>query len=150
MFPGDITHGASFLHLEDLADAIFLAVQKRKELPKEFIALVGEEEVLSYDYLQRTINKLLFGKELKTTRIPKWFAKFGAWVQCHIPGKESFIRPWMIDFADDNYDIDISRIKKALLWQPKRSLRNTLPIMIENLKQDPEAWYKMNGIKYKG
>jgi nucleoside-diphosphate-sugar epimerase len=150
LFPGDVTHGASFLHLEDLADLIFLAVQKRKELPKEFIALVGEEEKLSYDYLQRTINKLLFGRDLITSRIPKWFAKFGAFVQCHIPGKESFIKPWMIDLADDNYDVDISKLKQTLHWQPKHSLRTTLPLMIEHLKRDPAAWYKMNGIPYKG
>jgi nucleoside-diphosphate-sugar epimerase len=150
LFPGDITHGASFLHLEDLADVIFEAIQKRKDLPKEFIALVGEEEVLSYDYLQRNINKQLFGKELKTMRVPKWFAKFGAWIQCHIPGYKSFIRPWMIDLADDNYDIDISRIKKALQWKPKRSLRSSLRVMIESLQKDPERWFKLNGLKYKG
>lgn len=146
-FPGDTSHGASFLHLEDLADLIYLTVQKRKELPQEFTALVAEEETLSYDYLQRTISSYLFGKEIKTIRIPKPFAKMGAWVQCHIPGKTSFIRPWMIDLADDQYDIDISRVKKTLNWQPKHSLRKTLPIMIENLKKDPARWYKMNGLQ---
>ena len=53
----------------------------------------------------------------------------------------------MIDFADDNYVLDISLAKKQLGWEPKRSLKETLPLMIEALKKDPDHWYKTNGLK---
>lgn len=146
MFPGNLKHGASFLHLDDLADAIWLAVNKRKNLPNEFIALVGEEETMSYDAIQRQISFLLYRKEMRTLSVPKWFAKLGAAILDKI-SKNAFIKPWMIDLADQNYILDISRIKKTLDWYPKRSLRSTLPLMIAFLKKDPVSFYKANGLK---
>ena len=137
LFAGNIHNGASFLHMDDLVEAILLCVEKQKELPPELILLLGEPVTLSYDTLQREISRLLFGKEIKTFSIPKWIAKIGSFIENHIPfGPKPFIKPWMIDFADDNYVLDISLAKKQLGWEPKRSLKETLPIMIESLKKD--------------
>ena len=145
LFSGDINHGAAFVHMDDVIDAIALAVEKRKELPKETPLLIGEPKTLSYDQLQRTISRLLFNKEIRTFRVPKKIAKLGAWVQCLFAFKKKpFIRPWMIDLADDHYEMDISKAKRLLGWAPKHSLEKTLPIMIEDLKKDPEKWYKIN------
>lgn len=150
VFSGDISHGASFVHMDDLVDAICLAVDKRKELPKETVLLIGERNTLSYDELQRRISKLLYNKEFTTFRVPKLIAKIGSWIQCHIPFmKKPFIRPWMIDLADDHYELDISRAKQLLGWTPKRSLEQTLPIMIKDLKSNPQAWYKFNQLETK-
>jgi hypothetical protein len=44
-----------------------------------------------------------------TPQIPKSPAKAGAWLQDQIPGEEPFIKPWMIDLADDHYALDIHR-----------------------------------------
>lgn len=148
LFPGDITHGASFIHMDDLVDAIVTAVQKRKQLPPDLVLLLGEPKTLSYDDLQKSISKLLYGKEFKTYRIPKMVAKIGAYLQNHIPFlPKTFIKPWMIDIADDNYALDISNAKKYLGWEPKHSIETTLKIMIEDLKKDPAAWYKKNHLK---
>lgn len=145
LFSGNIHHGASFLHMDDLVDAINIIVRKRKELPSELVLLLGEPKTLSYDDLQKIISRLLHGAELKTWRIPKWFAKLGAWVQGLIPFvRKPFIRPWMIDLADDHYELDISLAKKVLGWELRRSLEGTLPVMIEELKKDPQRWYKVN------
>jgi nucleoside-diphosphate-sugar epimerase len=150
LFSGDPCHGASFVHMDDLVDAIELAVDKRNELPPEVTLLIGEPKTLSYDELQRRISCLLFDKEFSTIRVPKLIAKIGSWMMCHNPlMKKPFIRPWMIDFADDHYELDISRAKRLLGWEPKRSLEETLPIMIQNLQQNPDAWYKMNQLEQK-
>lgn len=148
VFPGDISHGTSFLHLDDLTDAIWLAVQKRAELPEETTLIIGESRTMSYDALQREISKLIDGKELRTVRVPKWFAKAGAWVENHLPfmGKTS-MEPWMIDVADDHYELDISRARMLLGWTPKYFVGSALPIMIEFLKRDPRAFYKINNLK---
>lgn len=144
-FSGNTGHGASFIHMDDLVDAIALAVEKRKELGPEAVFLLGEKKTLSYDALQRKISSLLFGKEFRTWSLPKWLAKMGAWAQCLLSFKHPpFIRPWMIDLADDHYELDISKAKSKLQWEPKKSLEATLPKMIEGLKQDPAKWYKVN------
>ncbi len=147
LFAGDIDHGSSFVHMNDVVDAIAIAVEKRKELPSELVLLIGEAKTLSYDDLQRGISCMLTGKELETYCVPKWFAKLGAFLQCLIAFRHKpFIRPWMIDFSDDHYELDISRAKKILGWSPKHSLEETLPIMIEDLIKDPIHWYKKNGL----
>lgn len=143
LFSGDITHGSAFLHMDDLVEAIALAVDKRKILPPELTLLLGEPITLSYDELQRQISRLIYGKEITTYRVPKIVAIAGSWVQCHLPGLPApFIKPWMIPLADDHYALDISRAKKFLGWEPKRTLSNTLPIMIDELKRDPSTWYQ--------
>ena len=51
----------------------------------------------------------------ETAQIPKAVAKGGAWVQDRIPGIEDpFIKPWMIDLADDHYALDIPRARALL------------------------------------
>lgn len=147
-FPGNLNAGASFMHMDDLVDALIKCVELRKELPKETVLLLGEEKMLSTDQLQRKISKLIRGKEMKTYPIPKIVAYLGAWVQCHIPFMaKPFIRPWMIWLADDNYDLDISKAKKLLKFEPKHSIEDSLEIMIKDLKKDSKAWYKANGLK---
>jgi nucleoside-diphosphate-sugar epimerase len=145
LFSGDIHHGAAFLHMEDLIDAIELAVLNRKHLPPELTLLLGEPKTLSYDQLQRKIAFLVHGKEFKTWQIPKPIAKLGAWAQGLIGNP--FIKPWMIDLADDHYELDISLARKELGWVPKHSLEATLPKMIDELNADQEAWYKVNQLK---
>lgn len=147
VFPGDKTHGASFIHMDDVVDAICQSISMRKELPDATTLILGEYKTLSYDYLQKNISKLLYGKEINTLWVPKFLAKIGAWVLNHIPFINfSFIKPWMIDLADDHYEFDISRAENVLKWKPKHSLDLTLPIMIDLLKKDPIAWYKINGL----
>jgi UDP-glucose 4-epimerase len=144
-YPGDLSHGNVFVHLDDLYDAIILAVDKRKELPKDVTINLGDPETLGYQDLQNIISNAINGKDWKTYMIPKALAKAGAWMQ-GIFG-DPFIKPWMVDLADDHAEIDITRAKNLLGWQPKHSLRETLPKMIAFLKADPKAFYKVNKLK---
>ena len=154
VFPGDIMRGQSFLHLDDLVNALALTVQRRAELPPETVLLLGEPETLSYDELQREFGRLIHGPqtEWETHRIPKAIAKTGAWFQDLPPveavtGAEPFIKPWMIDIADEHYALDISHARALLGWEPEDSLRATLPKMVAALKADPPDWYRRNGLE---
>ena len=146
IFSGDITHGVAFVHMEDMVEALVLAVEHRKELPQLTTLLIGESETLSYDELQRTISRQLHGQEWRTYRIPKTLAKLGCWLQNLLPGADPFLKPWMIDLSDDHYAFDISRARTLLGWEPRHSLRNTLPKIINGLKFDPVGWYKENNL----
>jgi len=147
LFAGDLSHGSDFMHMDDLVEAIYNCVDKRKELPPESVFIIGEGTTYSYEYLQKRMSALLFENEIHTHALPKPIAKVGAWVESHTPfTKGSFIQPWMIDLADDHYELDISKAEKVLGWTPQHSLDKTLPIMINDLKNDPIAWYKKNGL----
>jgi nucleoside-diphosphate-sugar epimerase len=144
VFPGHISHGQSFVHLDDLIDAFVYTIERRQALPDSMTLLIGEPDVVSYDELQHQFARFIHNEpEWETRQIPKALAKTGAWVQDMIPLVEDpFIKPWMIDFADDHYALNISRANETLGWYPKRSLRDTLPNMIAALKRDPDQWYR--------
>jgi uncharacterized membrane protein len=136
--------------MDDLVDAIERVVERRAALSPELAILLGEPEALSYDELQHTIARLIRGASKETIAIPSVlapFAKAGAWLLDHVPGQEGFIKPWMIDRANDHYALDITRARTVLGWEPKRSLRETLPKMIAALKKDPLGWFRENDLK---
>jgi len=144
VYPGDTARGQAFIHRDDLTDVLERTIERREQLPPETVLLIGEDDTVSYDELQRTISRLLHGEEWDTQQIPKVIAKAGAWLQDVMPGEDPFIKPWMIDLADDHYALDITRARELLGWQPRRSLRATVPEMIARLKRDPRAWFEEN------
>lgn len=149
VYPGDTSRGQAFVHLDDVVDALVRTVERRQSLPPETAFLIGEPETYSYQQLQRRFGQLIHGEDDWTTQsIPKAIAKTGAWVQDKIPGlEEPFIKPWMIDRADDHYELDITRARSILGWQPKHRLIDTLPHMAEALLQDPAGWYQRHGLE---
>lgn len=146
LYPGNLKHGNPFLHIEDLVDAYELSIGKVNQLPKYFVVNIGEDNTIPYGVLQNMISQVLDHKDYSVFRIPKWVAKTGAWVENKLPGFDSFIEPWMIDLADDNYELDTSFARKEIGWKAKHFLGTSLPVMMELLKTDPLKWYKMNGL----
>jgi nucleoside-diphosphate-sugar epimerase len=142
VFPGDTSTGQAFVHLEDLVEALASTVDRRATLPQEATLLIGEAETPSYDALQRLISRTLHGEEWETRQIPKAMAKAGAWLQDQVAGEEPFIKPWMIDLADDHYALDISRARALLGWMPHHGLLETVPRMLRALQVDPAGWYR--------
>ncbi len=145
LYSGDIDVRQSFVHLDDVVSAFELCVSNKEKLGEYEVFNVGEEDALSYDETQRIIAEELFAENWPTLDVPKPIAKAGAWVEDKLPTHEKpFIKPWMIDHADDKYEIDCSRARTILGWEPKFSLRETLPKMLEGLKVDPKRWYEVN------
>lgn len=144
-FPGDKSSGQAFIHLHDLIECFRHTIRRRKELAPYEVLLIGEEDVMSYQDLQETLGELIHGKQWPTIRIPKVLAKAGAWAKEALAGDEGvFIRPWMIDLADQNYPVNLHRSRERLGWEPQHRLRQTLPEMVRNLQSDPRHWYQQN------
>ena len=144
-FPGDSDAGQSLVHLDDAVDAIARSVERRDTLPEEVAILVGEPDPPSYASLQDEIGERIWGDEWPTIRVPEPMAKAGAWVQEKV--SDGFIRPYMIELADDHYALDVSRAQELLGWTPRRRLMGTLPGMIRKLGEDPAAWYRANDLE---
>jgi nucleoside-diphosphate-sugar epimerase len=153
VFTGELSHGQAFLHIDDLLDAIVRIVQRRNELPAETTLLLGEPSTMGYEALQNDLGFLIHGETWSTETVPKIVAKTGAHLQQQmenfIPdsidkGEKPFIKPFMVDLADDHFELDISRARTLLEWAPKHSLRDALPGIVKSLKIDPLGWYKRN------
>lgn len=148
LFPGDASHGQPFVHRDDLVECFRRVIQMRSTLGDHEIFLIGEPEVATHAALQEEIGRLVHGREWPTLRIPKLVAKVGAWAKDKLAGEGgSFIKPWMVDLADDHYPIEIRRAREKLGWNPRHHVLGTLPEMIRRLKADPAAWYRRNGIE---
>ena len=51
-FPGDASHGQSFIHLEDTVEALRICLERRAVLSEYEGFLLGEEDTMSYADLQ--------------------------------------------------------------------------------------------------
>ena len=152
--PTDI--GQSMLHREDMLDAFRRVVDRRRQLPPDTAILIGEPQAMGYDALQDELGYLIHGAEdWPTLRLPKAAAVAGAWAQDKLEpvvpdaldqGERPFVKPFMVRMADDHYDLDISRARALLGWEPRHRLKDELPAMVARLKEDPAAWYKANSV----
>jgi nucleoside-diphosphate-sugar epimerase len=147
VFPGDTDAGQSFVHLDDAVESIRLCIDRRGQLPPVLPLLIGEQDVMSYRELQNALGELIHGQQWPTIQVPKVIAKAGAYVQDLLPGSDPFIKPWMVDRADDHYAIDATRAEQMLGWRPKHSLRQTLPKMVRALTADPAGFYQLNKLE---
>ena len=144
VYPGMLCAGQSFVHVEDLADAVARVIERRADLPPELPLLIGESDVLGYEEVQDVIGRALHGEGWSTIRVPERVAELGAWLQTKVLGSEDFIKPWMVEQASSHYVLDTSLARRLLDWEPKHSLRGTLPKIVDALKRDPPGWYAAN------
>jgi len=144
LYPGMLCTGQSFLHIDDLTEAIARLIDRRQRMPSELPLLVGEPDALGYGEAQDIIGKAMHGEDWETIRVPKPLAQAGAWLQSKVFGSEEFIKPWMVEQSNNHYVLDVSRARDLLDWRPKHSLRETLPRIVRVLKRDPMGWYKTN------
>ena len=145
LYSGDISVRQSFVHVADVVKAFDLVVQHAADLPAESTFLIGEPDAMSYDEMQKQIGSILHGENWETYSVPKPIAKAGAAIECALPLPEKpFVKPWMVDRADDNFELDITRARTVLGWEPDQRLVRVIPKMLEGLKIDPLKWYRIN------
>lgn len=155
LYAGNIEAGQSFIHKKDLLDLVKKSIKHRNDLPEKEIILAGEPDVVSYKQMQQYITDLIHDEKTELINIPEPFAKAGIWLEEKLEplvpddfdqGQKSFIKPFLMDLSSDHYDLDITKAKKQLNWQPKYQIKKTLPKIIQDLKNDPEHWYETHGI----
>ena len=156
VYSGSMSVGQAMLQRNDMLDAFRRTVDRRKQIPSGTVILIGEQEAVGYDTLQDEIGYLIHGAEdWPTLRVPKTVAAVGAWAQDKIEplvpdaldqGERPFVKPFMVRMADDHYELDISRARELLDWEPRHRLKHELSAMIAALKKDPAGWYKANRI----
>ena len=66
-----------------------------------------------------------------------------------ITGNMPFERSWMADYIDLKLDMDASRTRRLLDWEPDKNLHilKRIPNMIQNLQDNPKEWERRNTLK---
>ena len=144
-YSGDTASGNAYVHINDVVDAIRLTIEQRHQLAPETVFNIGEEKPVNYGEIQETTGQVLYGTDWTTIELPKLLAKAGAYAQDLVG--DAFIKPWMIDRADDHYELTIDKARQQLNWQPRYTLITTLPTIIKNLQANPLIWYKENDLE---
>jgi hypothetical protein len=81
--------------------------------------------------------------------MPRALAVPGMWAREALGralGQPPFERLWMADYIDMKLNVDSTRTRERLGWEPHPRLRilGRIPFMIENLKNDPLEWHRRN------
>lgn len=147
-FPGNPHRGLTFIHLEEAAKAYLLAVERIKEPGQRVRLLLGEEKPLTFFEIREFVLKEWLGlSHWPLIRLPKSWVWLGAWVLswlAKLQGKRRFVQPWMIPFAEEHFEFDLSETQQKLGWSPKRSLGNELPKILRWAKTHEEEWLTIN------
>lgn len=149
LFPGHEDRGQPFIHIDDTVAVFRRVIERRVALDDYEVFLIAEPELMTYGELQDRIGQLIHGKDHWTTlRIPASVAKAGAWIKEKLTSEELFIKPWMVDLADTHLPVSTAPAQERLGWQAQKRLSATLVKMIENLKADPERFYRENKLSH--
>lgn len=149
VYPGDMDGGQPFLHVNDLIGCLRCVIERRRELEEFELFLIGEEDVMTYGERQERLGELIHGVKWRTVRVSKTAAKAGAWLRKKVTLRKSqdpLTKPWLIDLAGQHYPVDIHRARERLGWQPRHTLRETLPEMAKRFEQNPKRWYETNNL----
>jgi len=106
--------------------------------------LLSEPERMTTRELQDALGWMIHDEKWDTYQIPHRLARIGASLEEEVFEEDPFIRPWMVESSGDHYELDLSRARELLGWEPKHSLRDTLPRIVASLKADPPTWYRTN------
>ncbi|MCO6429792.1 MAG: NAD(P)-dependent oxidoreductase [Deltaproteobacteria bacterium] len=146
IYPGDLESGQALVYIEDLTDAMRSTITCRDRLPPSVTILIGEDETLSYDHLQRLLGYHIHGEaDWETARIPFVVAKVGAWMRVRLSkDMKPLNSPWITNLAGSHYALDTGKAARLLGWRNRRSIRRILPEIVRFLKANPRSFYKTN------
>jgi dihydroflavonol-4-reductase len=144
-YPANADRGLTYVHVEDAAEAFALAL--RIEARGHHRYLVGEPEAVPYAVIRGETLRAFTRWPLPLVWVPRFLAYWGAWVLCAFGkafGKPPFLQPWMIRFAGEHFEFDLSETERGLGWRPTRSMARVLPKMLGAKKTAPRQWYERN------
>ncbi|MEM1023623.1 MAG: NAD(P)-dependent oxidoreductase [Myxococcota bacterium] len=142
-YPGPTDRGLTYVHVEDVARAFERALVVGRGSNGVMRQLVGEDAPVTYQQIQDTASEIFHGNKGTVLRVPRILAKTGAAVLGAV-GSEDFIKPWMIDFAGEHFEFDLSSTRSVLDWNPRHDLQLELAPMIQRAHGDPERWRTLN------
>jgi nucleoside-diphosphate-sugar epimerase len=138
-----------YLHVRDGATFIMRLLERRYQLEPMEVLIAGEDGAVSHLELYRAATAHVDGTPRRPIHLPRPLCKPGIWARDLIGravGARPFERPWMADYVDRRLEIDASRTRARLGWEPtpRLSLLARLPFLIEHRRENPFEWYRRN------
>ncbi|HXN49785.1 MAG TPA: NAD-dependent epimerase/dehydratase family protein [Bryobacteraceae bacterium] len=125
----------SYIHVKDLAEAIWLAVSSEAAAGRTYF--VANPEPVSWTAFAQTAAAIM-GRRVRTLGVPAWLAYLAGWCAegvSRLSGKPGIVsRQKIIEARCRYWTCDPTRARQELGFQPARGLREGL--------EETLAWYK--------
>ena len=146
-YPGPADRGLTYVHVRDCARAFDEAIQRFRGTDGDHRFLIGETGPVTYAEIHTRASLAFHGKDLPLFRIPKLLAKTGAHVLDGLGkliGKRRFVQPWMVFFAGEHFEFDLSHTRDGLGWEPTVELHDRLDRMLDFAAHHHDLWRAIN------
>lgn len=134
-----------YMHTQDLISFYLRVIDMHAELNPGEILQASPSGCTTHLELYKEVTRLYFGNPRTAIFVPKILARPGIIMRellGRLTGDMPFERAWMADYIDLQLNIDASHTQHRLNWAPtpELTLMNRLPIILENMKSDPQLW----------
>ena len=147
VYPGAVDRGLTYVHVDEAADAFLKAVEALEGSGGLHRLLVGEERPVTYRQINDAASRAFGYGERRLWEMPRFIARVGAWVLgwwAKLWGREPFIRPWMVDFAGEHFEFDLTETRRQIGWEPEGYLGERLDAICRRAAVHREVWLRKN------
>ena len=138
-----------YLHVRDAVMFLRRVLDYSDQLGSYEVLNCSTDGSVSHRELFDASTAYFFGTARKPRHIPKPLARVGMSARNAMGrflGSQPFERPWMADYIDLQLNVDATRTRELLEWEPHPRLEilRRIPFMLENMKTDPVEWFRRN------
>jgi nucleoside-diphosphate-sugar epimerase len=141
--------GVPYLHVREAVRFLMQLLQQLDNLECGETLLASTDGAVTLRELFEDATLYYFGAMAEPRYVPRELCRLGMYlreVAQGLLGQRPFERAWMASYIDSRLEVDARHTRERLHWIPRErlSIRRRLPFMIENLKCEPEEWYRRN------
>ncbi|MCB0169600.1 MAG: NAD(P)-dependent oxidoreductase [Anaerolineae bacterium] len=144
-----------YLHVRDLLTFYLRVVEKADELKPLEVLQASPNGCTTHLQLFREATGSYYNEDRSPIYVPKPLARMGIVMRevlGRLTGTMPFERSWMGEYIDLKLNIDAARTHRRLAWEPHPELDilNCIPVMVHNMRSNPEEWQKRYELSRKG
>ncbi len=144
-----------YLHVRDAVDLLRRLLARPMALDDGEVVLASTDGACSHLELFLAATGAHFGERGRPVFLPERLCRSGLWLRemlGHATGLYSFERRWMARMIDLRLEVDASRTRERLGWEPRARLdiRRRMPFLVENRKSFGPEWQRRNHAAFKG
>ncbi len=147
-YPAELERGLTYVHVQETARGIAKSLNAFENKPAGvYRLLLGERQPTTYGQITESMAEHLGTWPRKPIRIPKLVARLGAWWLDHLATlrhQQRFLKPWMIDFAGEHFEFDLTETEQMLNWAPRGWLHDALPEILSRARHERATWTAKN------
>jgi nucleoside-diphosphate-sugar epimerase len=147
LYPGSVDRGQTYVHVDAVAEAFLAAVEHLAGESGLHRLMVGETRPVTHRQINHAADRAFGYGERRIFEVPEFVAREGARLMGWWRGlrdEEPFIRPWMIEFAGEHFEFDLTATRRALGWEPDGYLGDRLDAICDRAAIHRDIWLAKN------